>query len=95
MIEFADSAKLHKHTQYYKLQNAGSFGNCQFKNQGKNNSTNLGGNRCWIETQILIEKDSNLGGGSVHPHLPPTELGSVPGKWQLVYKTEISSFNCH
>jgi len=42
MIEFADSAKLHKHTQYYKLQNAGSFGNCQFKNQGKNNSTNLG-----------------------------------------------------
>jgi hypothetical protein len=28
-----------------------------------------------------MEKDKNLGGGSVHPHLPPTELDSIPAKW--------------
>ena len=50
------------------------------KMKGEKNSTNLGGNRCWIETQIWIEKDLNLGGGSVHPHLPPTELS---GNWYI------------
>ena len=31
-------------------------------------------------TQILVQYDLNLGGGSVPPHLPPTEPGSVPTK---------------
>jgi hypothetical protein len=33
-----------------------------------------------ICTQILVQDDLDLGGGSVPPHLPPTEPGSVPTK---------------